>query len=144
MLNNLDKRPTLCDDYPIDTLPFQQHNTETEKMKRIKYTNDPNATARDILEERCNFLDSTLDLIEHMDVNGNTQGWDMADLIAYANKVDEKSREQLAADRRFAAAKRLIRILTGTLLHALKNDDLDTAEYMADAIRRYTYILSSI
>jgi hypothetical protein len=113
-------------------------------MKRIKYTNDPNATARDILEERCNFLDSTLDLIEHMDCHGQTQGWDMADLIAYANKVDAKSREQLASDRRYAATKRLILILTGTLTRALRDDELDTAEYMADAIRRYTYSLSSI
>jgi hypothetical protein len=113
-------------------------------MKRIKYTNDPNATARDILEERCNFLDSTLDLIEHMDVNGHTQGWDMADLIAYAYRVDTITREQLASDRRYAAAKRLIRILTGTLTRALRDDDLDMAEYMADAIRRHTYGLSAV
>jgi hypothetical protein len=110
----------------------------------MKYSNDPSATARDILEERGTFLESTLDLIEHMDCHGQTQDWDMADLIAYAYKVDAKSREQLASDRRYAATKRLILILTGTLTRALRDDELDTAEYMADAIRRYTYSLSSI
>jgi hypothetical protein len=113
-------------------------------MKRIKYTNDPNATAREIVAERCNVLESTLDLVENKDVNGYTQGWSVADLISYAYRVDTITREQLAADRRFAAAKRLIRILTGTLTRALRDDDLDTAEYMADAIRRHTYGLSAI
>jgi hypothetical protein len=117
-----------------------KHNTEMT----MKYSNNQNATAREIVAERCNLLDSTLDLIEHMDCHGQTQGWDMADLIAYAHKVDANSREQLASDRRYAATKRLILILTGTLTRALRDDDLDMAEYMADAIRRYTYSLSSI
>lgn len=109
-----------------------------------KSTDNYTPSAREILAERCNMLDSTLDLIESMEVHGHTAGWDMADLISFAYREDTKTREQLAADRRYAATKRLIRILTKALATAVKNDELDAAECLADSISQHTYSLSAI
>jgi lactam utilization protein B len=113
-------------------------------MERIKYTNAPQATAREIVAERCNVLESTLDLIESMDCHGHTVWWDMVDLISFAHREDIKSRAQLAADRRYAATKRLVKMLSKSLASAINDDELDDAERIADAIKYYTYSLGNI
>lgn len=47
-------------------------------------------------------------------------------------------------ERRYKAQKRLIRILTGALLRAVRDDDFGVAEFMADRIRHHTYNLGSV
>ncbi len=104
--------------------------------------------AREALESAYpdRYLEQTLDQIEREDVRQNKFRFaDFGDLQSYADRVDADNRAALAEDEafehRYKAQKRLIRILTGALLRAVRDDDFGVAEFMADRIRHHTYNL---
>lgn len=113
-------------------------------MTNPYYRANPDMSARDILADMMQFDDDTLDYIDRIDCLGQTIGWDMSTLIAKASQYDADIRAQKAADRRYYATKRLIRILAKALATAVKNDDLDAAECLAYSIKHHTYSLSAL
>ena len=95
------------------------------------------------------YLKDTLDQIEHEDIRNNKFRFaDFGDLQNYADRLDAENRQKLADDeafeQRYKAQKRLIRILTGALLRAVRDDDYGVAEFMADRIRHHTYNLGDV
>ena len=95
------------------------------------------------------YLDKMLDQIEREDEMQNKFRFcDFGDLQNYADRLDAENRQQLADDeafeQRYKAQKRLIRILTGALLRAVRDDDFGVAEFMSDRIRHHAYNLGDV
>ena len=118
-------------------------------MELNKMTSQRNA--REALENAYpdRYLEATLDEIEYQDVHQNKFRFcDFGDLQKYADRLDAEERQQLADDeayeRRYKAQKRLIRILTGALLRAVRDDDFGVAEFMSDRIRHHAYNLGDV
>ena len=92
-------------------------------------------SVREILEAENRFLEETLDYIEAQDTHwGKFRGWDMGDLIAHANNVDQRNREIRADMRKSAARQRLCRIIAGMYTRAVIAGDCDECDRLADAL----------
>lgn len=107
-------------------------------MKHAYYTpHAPNYTmsVREILEAENRFSDETLDRMERLDSCDSFHGWDMGDLISYANRLDMDYRRQARADMRKQEARhRLCRIIAGKYTRAVLAADNDECDRLADAL----------
>lgn len=90
----------------------------------------------EILEEKGNFLEETLDQIDREDARrgGVWAGMDMIDLIAYATDIDTVNRCILRDMRKSAARHRLCRIIAGMYTRAVVAGDTDECDRLADAL----------
>ena len=93
-------------------------------------------SVREILKSENRFLEETLDYIEHEDTRrgGVWAGYDMGDLIAHANNVDQRNREIRADMRKSAARQRLCRIIAMQYTRAVIAGDSDECDRLADAL----------
>ena len=89
---------------------------------------------RELLEDRGGYLDETLDRMEQLDGRDSFRGWDMGDLISYANRIDMDYRRQASDQRRHAAAQRLCRIIAMKYTRAVIAGDIDECDRLADAL----------
>ena len=102
---------------------------------RTPHAPDYTMSVREILEDEDRFMDETLDRMEHLDTRDDAfRGWDMGDLIAYANRMDIDYRRQVREERRQKAAHRLCRIIAMQYTRALVAGDIDECDRLADAL----------
>ena len=88
---------------------------------------------REILANEMRFLDETLDQMERLDLK-NTFGWDMAELMSYAYKLDATNRENIKAARRQEANRRLCRIIAGKYQRAVALGYIYECDRLADEL----------
>ena len=92
-------------------------------------------SAREIVEDQIpNAMERTLNIIEHMDVHGELVGWDMADLMQYAHKLDALNRSQAREERKQNARQRLCRIIAMQYSRAVLEGDCDECDRLSDAL----------
>ena len=91
-------------------------------------------SVREILEAENRFMDETLDRMERLDSCDSFHGWDMGDLISYANRLDVDYRRRARDQRRQTAAQRLCRIISKQLTVAIIAGDIDECDRLADAL----------
>ena len=103
---------------------------------RTPHAPDYTQSVREILEEKGNFLEETLDQIDREDARrgGVWAGMDMIDLIAYATDIDTVNRCILRDMRKSAAKHRLCRIIAGMYTRAVVAGDTDECDRLADAL----------
>ena len=89
---------------------------------------------REILANEMRFLDETLDQMERLDLRHTFAGWDMAELMSYAYKLDATNRENAKAARRQEANRRLCRIIAGKYQRAIAEGDFDECDRLADEL----------
>lgn len=94
----------------------------------------------EILAEKGDFLEETLDEIDREDTNrgGVWAGMDMIDLIAHATDIDTVNRRILRDMRKSAAKQRLCRIIAGMYTRAVIAGDCGECERLADALQLAT------
>ena len=93
-------------------------------------------SVREILEEKGNFLEDTLDQIDREDTRrgGNWDGWCMADLLRHAHTIDDTNRLIMRDMRKSAARHRLCRIIAMQYARAVVEGDCGECERLADAL----------
>ena len=91
-------------------------------------------SVRELLEAENRFLDETIDRMEQLDSRNAFHGWDMGDLISYANRLDMDYRRQARDERRHKASQRLCRIIAMQYTRAVIAGDIDECERLADAL----------
>ena len=93
-------------------------------------------SVRELLEAENRFLEETLDYIEREDTRrgGVWAGYDMGDLIAHANNVDQRNREIRADMRKSAARQRLCRIIAMQYTRAVIAGYCGECERLAEAL----------
>ena len=91
-------------------------------------------SVREILEAENRFMDETIDRMEQLDSRNAFRGWDMGDLISYANRLDIDYRRQARDQRRQKAAQRLCRIIAMQYTRAVIAGDVDECDRLADAL----------
>lgn len=101
---------------------------------RTPHAPDYTMSVREILEDEDRFSDETLDRMEHLDTMDKFHGWDMCDLISYANRMDIDYRQQARDERRQKAAQRLCRIIAMQYTRAVLEGDIDECDRLADAL----------
>ena len=102
---------------------------------RTPHAPDYTMSVREILEAENRFMDETLDRMEHLDTRDDAfRGWDMGDLISYANQMDIDYRSQASDERRHRAAKNLCRIIAMQYTRAVLEGDIDECDRLADAL----------
>ena len=102
---------------------------------RTPHAPDYTMSVREILEAEDRFLEETLDYIEAQDTHwGKFRGWDMGDLISYANRLDIEYRRQARDERRHKASQRLCRIIAMQYTRAVIAGDIDECDRLADAL----------
>ena len=95
-------------------------------------------SVREILEAENRFSDETLDRMERLDSCDSFHGWDMGDLISYANRLEMDYRRQASDQRRHAAAQRLCRIIAMKYTRAVIAGDCDECDRLADHLQLAT------
>ena len=103
-------------------------------LHRTPHAPDYTPSVRELLEAENRFSDETLDRMEHLDGRDTFRGWDMGDLISYANRIDMDYRRQASDQRRHAAAQRLCRIIAMKYTRAVIECDIDECDRLADAL----------
>ena len=101
---------------------------------RTPHAPDYTMSVREILEDEDCFSEETLDRMERLDSCDSFRGWDMGDLISYANRLDMDYRRQARDERRQKAAQRLCRIISKQLTVAIIAGDCDECDRLADAL----------
>ena len=101
---------------------------------RTPHAPDYIQSVREILEDENRFLEETLDRMEHLDTMDKFHGWNMGDLISYANHMDIDYRIQASDERRHKAAKNLCRIIAMQYTRALVAGDIDECDRLADSL----------
>ena len=91
-------------------------------------------SVREILEDEDCFSEETLDRMEQLDSRNAFHGWDMGDLISYANRLDMDYRRQARDELRQKAARRLCRIIAMQYTRAVIEGDIDECDRLADAL----------
>ena len=95
---------------------------------------DYTMSVREILEAENRFMDETIDRMEHLDGRDTFRGWDMGDLISYANRLEMDYRRQARDELRQKAARRLCRIIAMQYTRAVIEGDIDECDRLADAL----------
>ena len=97
---------------------------------------DYTMSVREILAEKGDFLEETLDEIDHEDTRrgGNWDGFCMIDLLHHAHTIDDTNRLVLRDERRQKAAQRLCRIIAMQYTRAVIAGDIDECDRLADAL----------
>ena len=101
---------------------------------RTPHAPDYTMSVREILEAENRFMDETLDRMERLDSCDSFRGWDIGDLISYANRIDMDYRRQASDQRRQKAAHRLCRIIAMQYTRAVLEGDIDECDRLADAL----------
>ena len=91
-------------------------------------------SVREILEAENRFSDETLDRMERLDSCDSFHGWDMGDLISYANRLEMDYRRQARDELRQKAARRLCRIIAMQYTRAVIAGEIDECDRLADAL----------
>ena len=101
---------------------------------RTPHAPDYTMSVREILEADGGFMDETIDRMERLDSCDSFRGWDMGDLISYANRLDMDYRRQARDERRHKASQRLCRIIAMQYTRAVIEGDIDECDRLADAL----------
>jgi len=93
-------------------------------------------SVREILAEKGDFLEETLDQIDREDTRrgGVWAGFCMADLLHHAHTIDDTNRLVLRDMRKSAARHRLCRIIAMQYTRAVIAGGCDECERLADAL----------
>jgi hypothetical protein len=103
---------------------------------RTPHAPDHAPSVREILEEKGNFLEETLDQIDREDTRrgGNWDGFCMVDLLHHAHTIDDTNRLIMRDMRKQEARQRLCRIIAGMYTRAVIEGDCDECDRLADAL----------
>ena len=107
-----------------------------QHSNRTPHAPDYTKSVREILEEKGDFLEETLDQIDREDTKrgGNWDGWCMADLLHHAHTIDDTNRLIMRDMRKAAARQRLCRIIAMQYTRAMIAGDFDECDRLADAL----------